>query len=733
MNGNYIEITNVTNGVSYINIKDANVRILCGTPSDVVKLLMKKDLITSKMQDGFFCENGPNAILLSELTIQNFSFSNLCEFPVLQMLYRQGMVIPNHPNNDGTKPIIIGLKDQVDSQIEYIFRGNYGLISQEEIQAAGIDEKTAKAMMDMKLKFAFGQIRSSAQLIKSVYLDDDKNSEVSNDVFVKREELNIYKISYKDEEVVVNLNLESNASYEIPYKLDYFSQHKSYFSIIHSGQDDGWSTTNPSMASVVMFHGKIYLIDAGPNIQNVLLHLGIGLNDIEGIFHTHGHDDHFAGLTELLKIDHRIKYYSTKLIRVSVMKKLSALLDISEERLNNCFEYIDLAFDKWNDINGLEVKPVLSPHPIETNIFIFRTFWLNGYKSYAHLADISSFEVLDGMQKIDKDDLGITKKFNKKIQKSYLERVTLKKIDAGGGMIHGKTEDFENDESQRIIIAHTSTTSCTKEQLQIGIRVKFGHVDELIPTRKNYLRHSVAYFIKDLFPNIQKSKIQVLLNCEIKSFEPNSIMINENEKNDDVFLVLSGALQSISSYTKRIKTIFSGTLIGDISAMTQNESNETYKTLSYVNALAIPNDIYTHFVGFDYLSEMLMQRMTLGVVFEEFSIFSEFLSINTQNKITQSFKMYHLKKDEYLDIKESGLYLLVNGKLELEDDHLDKTTLEKGESFAYETIFSDENIYKYQALENCEIYMIPRDVIETIPIIYLKTYTLYQKIKRLHI
>jgi len=72
MNKNYIEVTTITNGVYYINIKEANTRILCGTPSDVVKLLMKKEIINSKIQDGFFVETGPNVILLSDMTIQNY-------------------------------------------------------------------------------------------------------------------------------------------------------------------------------------------------------------------------------------------------------------------------------------------------------------------------------------------------------------------------------------------------------------------------------------------------------------------------------------------------------------------------------------------------------------------------------------------------------------------------------------------------------------------------------------
>jgi hemerythrin len=46
---------------------------------------------------------------------------------------------------------------------------------------------------------------------------------------------------------------------------------------------------------------------------------------------------------------------------------------------------------------GLEVRPVMSPHPVETTVFNFRVLWEGGYRTYTHLADIASFSVLDAM------------------------------------------------------------------------------------------------------------------------------------------------------------------------------------------------------------------------------------------------------------------------------------------------------------------------------------------------
>ena len=134
-----IENIFVSPGIHWLSFPEANLNVLCGCPADSVKHLMKKGLIRSIEKDGMTYESGPNAILLSDLKLQNGHFANLAEFPILQMLYRQGMLLPNHPNNTGVKPILIGREDCVQEQMNYIFRGNYGLISVEEMVQAGIE------------------------------------------------------------------------------------------------------------------------------------------------------------------------------------------------------------------------------------------------------------------------------------------------------------------------------------------------------------------------------------------------------------------------------------------------------------------------------------------------------------------------------------------------------------------------------------------------------------------
>ena len=66
-----------------------------------------------------------------------------------------------------------------------------------------------------------------------------------------------------------------------------------------------------------------------------------------------------------MRTDKRIKYYATPLVRASVFKKLSSLLSTDEDVIPSYFDVVDLKAGKWNDIEGLEIRPIMSLHPVE--------------------------------------------------------------------------------------------------------------------------------------------------------------------------------------------------------------------------------------------------------------------------------------------------------------------------------------------------------------------------------
>lgn len=129
--------------------------------------------------------------------------------------------------------------------------------------------------------------------------------------------LNVYLFQYQDQEEIIDLTLTEMQQYGIPYNLDFHPIHKQDFAILHSGEGNGWDKDRPCMSSIISAEGKYYLIDAGPNVLEALEKFGISLSEVEGVFMTHAHDDHFNGLTGLIRSQKRLKLYTSKLVRVS--------------------------------------------------------------------------------------------------------------------------------------------------------------------------------------------------------------------------------------------------------------------------------------------------------------------------------------------------------------------------------------------------------------------------------
>jgi hemerythrin len=631
-----IKKTKIINGVYWVEVAEAGLSLLCGCPADAVKHLKKRGLIEEVERAGLRCETGPNAILLSDVLMQNGSFSNLTEFPVLQMLYLQGMILPGHPNNTGAKPLLVGAEAQVRAQMEYIFRGNYGLVSVAEIMDAGIDQAAATAMFNLKMRFAFGQISRPEQLIDCQVLADAP-VELRPGVSVARIGFNRFRVAYAGEAVEVDLNLADGETYEPPYQLGHHLLRREYFAVVHSGEGDGWDVNRPCMASILMFQGKIYLIDAGPNILTSLNCLGISVNEIEGIFHTHAHDDHFAGLTTLIRTDHRFKYFATPLVRAAVTKKLCALMPLSEDNFSYFFDIHDLVADQWNPLDGLEVMPMYSPHPVETNVFYFRAHWLDGYKTYAHLADITALKALQKMVETPQLGQPLAPDLLARVHETYFAPADLKKIDAGGGLIHGDAEDFATDPSPKIVLAHLSRP-LTQQQREIGSSAGFGMVDVLIPANHDLLADVALRHLQFYFPHAPAPELRYLLNHPVQHYNAGTILLRRGSEVKSVYLLLTGAVEYVDSTRNELGLFPAGSLIGFYSATRGQPSPETYRASCHLTVLEFPLASYQQFVARNALHADLRRMEEHMLFLEQTWLFGEVVSFPILAKLARQME-----------------------------------------------------------------------------------------------
>ena len=733
----------------WVEVPEADLYVLCGCPADSVKHLMKQGFISEDKKIGVQAQTGPNAILLSDTTIQKSSFSNLGEFPVLQMLYLQGMILPNHPNNTGRKPMLIGLEDQVRSQSNYIYRGTYGLSTLAEIMESGVPEQLAVEMLRIKRWFAFDNIRRTEDLL-DLRVVDAPAVWLRDGVFVRRRGFNLYEFIYRGSSVTVDLNLAESEQYPPTYTLGFHKVRREDFSVVHVGEGDGWDVTRPCMGTVLCHKGRLYLIDAGPGIQHSLTALGISINEVAGIFHTHGHDDHFAGLTSLVRTDHHIPYYATAPVRASVVKKYAALTGRSEATFYHYFERHDLVFDEWNPVEGLEVMPVFSPHPVETNVFFFRAAGEKGTRTYAHLADISSFEVLKKMVTTDSSKNGISSAFYETCTHKLLQPADIKKIDVGGGLIHGKAEDFRADGSGKRFLSHTSAP-LPASQMEFGSCAEFGQQDVLLPSRRDYLLLDGQRYLRSYFPSAKPDDLAALGGSPRSSFPPGAVIIPADTPVADIFLVLSGLVEQIDSTSGLRTTVSAGGFLGEIEGFSGENSRKTCKALSHVTALRMAGDVYRGFLQASGAMEALRKvhanrQFLLGTW-----LFGEMVSLPRQLRIAQAMESRQVKEGDILApqgreevlLLADGLVTIFLGPRPIEnlkpDDFFGEETLmrhvrELPEGWqqrfsrpARPGTVQGTHLFEGRALMDSVLLAVPAGVIEDIPIVQWKLMETYER------
>ncbi len=726
----------VANGISYVEIPAAGLYLLCGSPADSVKHLLRRGIIQTTELNGIAFENGPNAILLSDTMVQNGHLCNLAEFPILQMLYRQGMLIPNHPNNTGRKPKLIGTPEQLAAQLRYIHRGNYGLISAEEMVKAGIDEQEADELMRIKLKFAFGQISRPDSFVDCLPLTTGL-LDIGDGVSIERVANNVFEIRHGEDCVEIDLNLHLHETYPCPYPLSHVDIDRHYFAVVHAGDGDGWDYNRPAMGSVIIHQGRVYLIDAGPNIHYSLDALGIGKKEVAGVFHTHCHDDHFAGLTTLLQCDQPLQYFATPLVRASVTRKFCALLSIPECEFSKYFDIHDLEEGQWNDIMGLEVRPVMSPHPVETTVFNFRVLWEGGYRTYTHLADIASFAVLDAMTHADDRALGLSPERAKEVKAEYLKPADLKKIDIGGGMIHGNAEDFADDDSTRLLLAHTAR-ELTDAERRIGSGAPFGTLDVMIPGEQNFLLRDASEFLKSYFPTVPVERLHMLLNNRIVTFNPETIITPAGKVPTEIYLLLAGKVEMLTQDPSNSHFLFSGSLLAESAAIHDQACEETYRSVGFVKALRLPSDLYRNFIERFYSGAELLAVRKVEERLRRTYLFSDAVTNITLFSLAKSCTITELRAGENFLGDPEKLHLVGKGRLS-QGEHEGAPVLGKGEFWGSDSLFRTMSIVPQDqqtiaepapasvALDSCEIYSVPLKLVTRIPVVRWKLFEAFRK------
>jgi hemerythrin len=359
----------------------------------------------------------------------------------------------------------------------------------------------------------------------------------------------------------------------------------------------------------------------------------------------------------------------------------------------------------------------------------FRTFWEGGYRSCAHFADVVALPTLKKMITDDPNENGVSKEFYNRVKKEYLEPATIKKIDIGGGMIHGSAEDFVNDTSERLLLSHTAAP-LTNEQKEIGSNASFAMRDILIKAQQDYCMSDAFAYLDRYYPNVNQEGILMLMNCPVETINNGSILIKQGSRVDKLYLLIYGIVEIIDSKNRVETTMSPGSIIGEIEGINGQEVSVTYRAATYLRVLIIPKDLYQWFIDQYELRDEIKRVSENRNLLRTTWLFGEALPSAAQTNVAQAAGMVHWKKGtEITHPSERQLFLLVGGKGKLySQKHTVIDTLEEGDFFCEDSVITGApSMFSFIAETDVDAAVIPFDNFQNIPIVQWKLFEIFER------
>jgi hemerythrin len=284
--------------------------------------------------------------------------------------------------------------------------------------------------------------------------------------------------------------------------------------------------------------------------------------------------------------------------------------------------------------------------------------------------------------------------FCKRIQEQYLTPVDLKKVDIGGGMIHGQVKDYRTDQSKKIILAHTAI-ALTPEEKEVGSEASFATMDVLIPNHQNFSHKKAAETLQTYFQDLSIAQLHPLLNNKIEIINPGTIILGKGDRAVVVYLILSGIVECILREADTTISLSTGSFIGTSSCLKQTTSTTTYRTLSHVQVLKISTAVYQTFLKSNDLLDQVISNQDNIEFLRKTKLFGEGLSSLVQNRIAQHMELITFTPGPLSILEKPGLYLLKEGKV-----HIQNAQGQTVESLRVGDFFGDDMLLKSSSYIN---------------------------------
>jgi len=227
-----------------------------------------------------------------------------------------------------------------------------------------------------------------------------------------------------------------------------------------------------------------------------------------------------------------------------------------------------------------------------------------------------------------------------------------------------------------------------------------------------------------------------LLNNRIVTFNPETIITPAGTVPREIYLLLAGKVEILTQDPGSTHFLFSGSLLAESAAINNQESEDTYRSVGFVQALRLPSDLYRNFVERFFSSAELLKVRKVEERLRRTFLFSDAVTNSTLFSLAKNCTITRLHAGKHFSGEDQHLHLIGNGRLARGEDEK-APVLGKGEFWGADSLFAAVSRGSAQeaateaadilvALDSCEIYSVPLKLVSRIPVVRWKLFEAFR-------
>ncbi len=298
-----------------------------------------------------------------------------------------------------------------------------------------------------------------------------------------------------------------------------------------------------------------------------------------------------------------------------------------------------------------------------------------------------------------------------KLKNIFTTRLDLLLADVGAGAIHGDPADALKSDSDRVVFVHVEHLSnrfnTTFSLASSGKRYTVMDGDSSIYT--SLMNHYLSVWLGKPLSN--RWGRSILAEEEVRRYNKGDvIMVQGAQSRGTVFLILTGYCEVVISDKEKMKsvaTLQAGEVIGEMAIITGvKKRNASVVASSPVSVCVFSEETFDAFISSEGHREKLLKRWQLCQQINRLPQFQNLIS-TVLERVAHIAEYEYIKAEMLLSINESYWYVFASGKAVFNEMEV----LELGSELGY-CPFIDSKIGKVKALEDCQLFKIPKDKVE---------------------